>query len=170
MTNLHHLQYLLVMCLPLFFNIHVHVRVALGPVVQTLVNANLGLNFNPGFFFFLSKALSQTIFSIFFSVSNHQILGKRIQLNWLFKLSYLSSKFALTLSYLYPASNSTAQNFIGLCLRWLINKSNLSNQDEWQFLHDSYFSKLLLKEDDSIFLSCYLRMQNLIIVHVDIIY
>ena len=53
------------MCLPLFFNIHVHVRVALGPVVQTLVNANLGLNFNPGFFFFLSKALSQTIFSIF---------------------------------------------------------------------------------------------------------
>ena len=62
-----------------------------------------------------------------------------------------------------------AQNFIGLWHRWLINKSNLSNQDEWQFLHDSYFSKLLLKEDNSIFLSCYLRMQNLIIVHVDII-
>ena len=32
--------------------------VLLGPVVQTLVSANPGLNFNPGFFFFLSKPLS----------------------------------------------------------------------------------------------------------------
>ena len=31
---------------------------AQGPVVQTMVSANLGLNFNPGFFFLLSKALS----------------------------------------------------------------------------------------------------------------
>ena len=34
------------------------------------------LNFNPGFFFFLSKALSWIIFSILFRVSNHQIVGK----------------------------------------------------------------------------------------------
>ena len=48
----------------------------LGPVVRTPVSTNPGLNFNPGFFFFLSKALSQIIFSILFRVSNHQIVGK----------------------------------------------------------------------------------------------
>ena len=47
-----------------FFNIQ-------GPVVGTRVCANLGLNFNPGFFFSLSKALSWIIFSILFRVSNH---------------------------------------------------------------------------------------------------
>ena len=49
---------------------------ALGPVVQTSVRANLGLNINPGFFFLLSKALSGILFSILFRVSNHQIVGK----------------------------------------------------------------------------------------------
>ena len=47
-----------------------------GPVVQTPVSANPGLNFNQGFFFFSSKALSQMIFYIFFRVSNHQIVDK----------------------------------------------------------------------------------------------
>ena len=47
-----------------------------GPVVRTPVNTNLGLNFNPGSFFLLSKALSGIIFSILFRVSNHQIVGK----------------------------------------------------------------------------------------------
>ena len=47
-----------------------------GPVVRTPVSANLGLNFNPGFFFLLSKALSGIIFSILFRVSNHQVVGK----------------------------------------------------------------------------------------------
>ena len=36
-----------------------------GPVVRTRVSASPGLNFNRGFFFFLSKALSRIIFSIF---------------------------------------------------------------------------------------------------------
>ena len=54
----------------LFFFCH------LGPVVQMAVNANPGLNFNPGFFIFLSKALSGIIFSILFRVSNHQVVGK----------------------------------------------------------------------------------------------
>ena len=48
----------------------------LGPVVQTPVSTNQGLNFNPGLFFFLSKALSRIIFSILFRVSNHPIVGK----------------------------------------------------------------------------------------------
>ena len=52
------------------------VMTALGPVVRTLVSVNPGLNFNPGFFFFLSKALSWIIFYINFRVSNHQIVGK----------------------------------------------------------------------------------------------
>ena len=47
-----------------------------GPVVRTPVSANPGLNFNPGFPIFLSKALSGIIFSILFRVSNHQIVGK----------------------------------------------------------------------------------------------
>ena len=47
-----------------------------GPVVRTPVSANLGLNFNLGFFFLLSKAVSRIIFSILFRVSNHQIVGE----------------------------------------------------------------------------------------------
>ena len=108
------------------------VKVRLGSVVRTPVSANPGLNFNPGFFFFLtceprdffhlsqtespftgcffsSKALSQIIFSILFRVSNHQIVGNENKLNLFFKLSYLSSIFALTLCYLNPASNNPAQ-------------------------------------------------------------
>ena len=58
-----------------------------------------GLNFNPSFFFFLSKALSRIIFSILFRVSNHQIVGKEnfkkqiwfTNESLLFKPSYLSS-------------------------------------------------------------------------------
>ena len=48
----------------------------LGPVVRMPVSAYPGLNFNLGFFFFLSKALSRIIFYILFRVSNHQIVGK----------------------------------------------------------------------------------------------
>ena len=40
-------------------------QVILDPVVRTPVSANPGLNFNQGFFFFSSKALSQMIFYIF---------------------------------------------------------------------------------------------------------
>ena len=47
-----------------------------GPVVRTRVSANPGLNFNSGFFIFLSKALSRIIFSFLFRVSNYKIVGK----------------------------------------------------------------------------------------------
>ena len=47
-----------------------------GPVVRTRVSTNPGLHFNPGFFIFLSKALSRIIFSILFRVSKYQIVGK----------------------------------------------------------------------------------------------
>ena len=47
-----------------------------GRVVRTPVSANPGLNFNPAFFFMLSKALSWIIFAILFRVSNYQIVGK----------------------------------------------------------------------------------------------
>ena len=80
----------------------------LGPVVRTPVSANLRLNFNPGFFTFLSKALSRIIFSFLFRVTNRQIVGKENKLNLLFKLSLLSSIFALTLGYLNPALNNRA--------------------------------------------------------------
>ena len=50
--------------------------------------ANLGLNGNPGFFFFLSKALSRITFSILFRVSSHQVVASRQrELNWICFLS-----------------------------------------------------------------------------------
>ena len=49
----------------------------LGPVAQRPIIANPGLNFNPGFLFFYSKALFQVIFSILFRVSYHQIVDKK---------------------------------------------------------------------------------------------
>ena len=42
-----------------------------GPVVRRPISANPGLNFNPGFFFFCSKAFSQIIFPIPFTASTH---------------------------------------------------------------------------------------------------
>ena len=83
---------------------------ALGPVFRMPVNANLRLNFNPGFFFLLSKALSRIIFFVVFRVSNHQIVGKEIKLNLLFKLSYLNSNLVLTLGYLNLASKNLVQD------------------------------------------------------------
>ena len=61
----------------------------LSQVVRRPISANPGLNFNLGFFFFCSKAFSRIIFSILLRASNHQIVGKRIKLNLLFK-SFLS--------------------------------------------------------------------------------
>ena len=77
-----------------------------GPVVRTPISANPQLNFNPGFFFFLPKVLSRKMFSIPFRVTYHQILGKEIKLNLLFKLWYSNSNFALNLDYFNPASNN----------------------------------------------------------------
>ena len=48
----------------------------LGPVVRRPISANLGLNFDPGFFFFCSKAFSPIIFSIIFRASNYQTVDK----------------------------------------------------------------------------------------------
>ena len=64
-----------------------------GPVVRMLVSANPGWNFNPGFFFFLSRALSWII------------------LNLLFELSCLSSNFTLTLGYLNPLFEQPSLDF-----------------------------------------------------------
>ena len=49
---------------------------AMGPVVRMPVSSKPGLNFNLGFIFFLSTALSWIIFYILFRVPNHQIVGK----------------------------------------------------------------------------------------------
>ena len=51
-------------------------RTHLGPVVRRPISANLGLNFDPGFFFFCSKAFSPIIFSIIFRASNYQTVDK----------------------------------------------------------------------------------------------
>ena len=87
-----------------------------GPVVRTPVTANLGLNFNPSFFFLLLKALSRIIFSIPFRVSTHQIEGNE---------NYLSSNFALSLGYLNPTSNNPAQALLSTPT-WHIPKNCLN--------------------------------------------
>ena len=48
----------------------------LGSVFRRPISANPGLNFNPGLFFFSTKAFSRTVFSILFRVANHQIVDK----------------------------------------------------------------------------------------------
>ena len=53
------------------------VSVVLGPVARTSISAYQGLDFNLGFFFFLSNTFSCIIFSILFRVSNHQIANKK---------------------------------------------------------------------------------------------
>ena len=53
------------------------VSISLGPVVQRLISANPGLNFNPGLFSFSSETFSGTIFSILFRVANYQIVDKK---------------------------------------------------------------------------------------------
>ena len=51
---------------------------SVGPNVRRRISAiNPGLNFNPSFFFFCSKAFSRTIFSLLFRTSSHQIAGKK---------------------------------------------------------------------------------------------
>ena len=58
----------------------------LGPVITYP-----GLNFNPGLFFFLSKAISRIIFAILFRVSSHQIVSKE----------NLKSKFGLKTKFAF---------------------------------------------------------------------
>ena len=58
-----------------------------------LISANPGLNFSPGFFFFLSKALSRIIFSIRFRVFNHQIVGKANKMEFAFLALISEFKF-----------------------------------------------------------------------------
>ena len=65
---------------------------ALGPADQRPISANSGLNLNPGFFFFCSKAFSWMIFSLVCRVS--KMSTKKIKPNFrnlVSKLSYLSS-------------------------------------------------------------------------------
>ena len=68
---------------------------ALGPADQRPISANSGLNLNPGFFFFCSKAFSWMIFSLVCRVSKMiKLSTKKIKLNFrnlVSKLSYLSS-------------------------------------------------------------------------------
>ena len=80
-----------------------------GPVVPRPISAWPRVKFNPGFFFLCSKAFSRIIFSLIFRASNHQLVDKRIKTEILFNLSNLNSNLALTLGYLNPALNNSAQ-------------------------------------------------------------
>ena len=65
---------------------------------------------NPGFFFLCSKAFSWIIFSAIIRASNHQLVDKKKKkTEMFFKLSNLNSNLALTLGYLNPALNNSAQ-------------------------------------------------------------
>ena len=60
------------------------VAIGQGLVDRRPISANPGLNFNPGLFFFSSKAFSRTIFSIIFRVANHQIVDKKNETEFAF--------------------------------------------------------------------------------------
>ena len=97
------------------------------------------LNFNPVFFIFLSNSLSRIIFSIFWAYPIIKLYAKRLQLNWLFKLSYLSSKFALTLGYLNPALNKPALVVSDWCI------TNLAH-GRWGSIQSIYCWRYLRKK------------------------
>ena len=77
-----------------------------GPIVRRPISAYPKVKFNPGFYFFCSKAFSRIIFSVIFKSIN--LLTKRIKLKLLSKLSFLNSNFAVTLGYLNPVLNNSA--------------------------------------------------------------
>ena len=72
------------------------------------------LALNAGFFFLCSTAFSLIIFCAIFRASNHHLVDKKNKTEMLFKLSNLNSNNALSLGYLNPALNNSAQGFLGL--------------------------------------------------------
>ena len=90
----------------------------LGPVVRKSISTNQGLNFNPGFYFYCSKTFSPIISCIVYRASNHQIVDKIISLNFIFKLPYLNSNFALTLGSLNLALNNPVLFGYGLLFKF----------------------------------------------------
>ena len=71
---------------------------------------NPGLNLTRVSFSFVQKNFSVNFLCYFEKHSIINLLTKRIEVNLLFKLSYLNSNFALTLGYLNPALNDPAQS------------------------------------------------------------
>ena len=57
-----------------------------------------------------SKAFSPIVFSVIFRASNYQLVDKRMKAEMFFKLSNLNSNLALTLGYLNPALNNSADS------------------------------------------------------------
>ena len=74
------------------------------------------MNFNLEFFAFCLKAFSRIIFPFFLQFQVTKMQTKRIYLNFLFKLLFLNSKFALTLGFLNPALNNPAPRLEESCL------------------------------------------------------
>ena len=106
---------------------NLHNRLMTGSLAQFTVeshSASLGLNFNPGFFFFLTKAFSWIIFFnfliFFLEYRIIKLQTKRIKLNLLFKLSFLNSNFTLTLGYLNPGLNNLALIIIIMIIKIII--------------------------------------------------
>ena len=60
----------------LLFHMCIHAK-HIGPVVQRLISANPGLNFNPGFYISLFKSRFGIILPIVFSAFNYQIVVKK---------------------------------------------------------------------------------------------
>ena len=80
-----------------------------GLVVRRPISVNPRLNFNPGSFFFCSKAFHQKFSQFFLEHSVFKLSTKRTKLNFPFKLSDLNLTFALTQGYLNPALHNPAQ-------------------------------------------------------------
>ena len=90
------------------WNVIVLVSVVLGPVARRSISTNQGLDFNLGFFFFLSNTFSCIIFSILFRVSNHQIANKKNSTEFAVEAFISKFKFRTNPGYLNPALNNVA--------------------------------------------------------------
>ena len=70
---------------------------------------NPGLNLTRVSLSCVQKHFSRIIFSVIFRALNHQLVDKKIKTEILLKLSNLNSNLALSLGYLNPALNNSAQ-------------------------------------------------------------
>ena len=68
------------------------------PVVQRPISTNMGLHFNPDFFFFCSKALSKINFSFLLRASNYQSVDKKN-----------STEFAVISEFNFPTKPGLSQ-------------------------------------------------------------
>ena len=113
---------------------------SLGPVMFEGWSALTTVRFNPGFFiYFFQSLLEKNFLSRFLEHPMIKLQAKRFELNFLWKLTDLTSDSTLTLGYLNPALNNSAliglfsfSSIVCLIFNWYC-KEKLRLGHSWQF-------------------------------------